>query len=645
MAQITPSTRPGPVLPSHARVQPLDVQDVQITGGYWHQLQELNGTVVIDHALAWMERVGWIDNFDAAREGRLPADRTGREFSDSEVYKLLEAMAWEIARTGSTALEEQFNAVVDRIAGAQESDGYLNTNFGRPGQEPRYSNMEWGHELYCYGHLIQAAVARGRTHGRDALVEIALRAADHVCQTFGPTGRQTICGHPEIEVALVELARYTGQEKYLRQAQLFLDRRGHGVLGEISFGPDYFQDDVPVPEASVLRGHAVRALYLTAGAIDAAVEGGDGTRVGVFEQQMARTVARRTYLTGGMGAHHEGESFGEDFELPPDRAYSETCAGIGAAMVSQRLLLATGAARHGDLIERVLYNVVSTCVAEDGRAFFYTNTLHKREPGSEVPHDELAPRAASSMRAPWFAVSCCPPNVARTLASLDAYVATKDDDGVQLQQYATSQIHTTLEDGCPVGLEVSTDYPHDGRVRVRITQDATRAWTLGLRVPAWAGGAAVLRAFGEETVAEAGYAQVRRQFRAGDEVLLDLPVQPRWTRADHRVDAVRGQVAVQRGPVVMCLESPDLGADVATALVETGQEPVERGSEVLVPVRTVTLGDSAWPYGPDGHDDGAAPLGDGAAPGAERLVPLVPYHSWGNRGPSTMRVWMPAAGE
>src|SRR5699024_462769 len=489
------------------------------------------------------------------------------------------------------------------------------------------------------------AVARGRTHGHDTLVEIALRAADHVCQTFGPTGRQTICGHPEIEVALVELARYTGQAKYLRQAQLSLDRRGHGVLGEISFGPDYFQDDVPAAEASVLRGHAVRALYLTAGAIDAAVESGDDTRVGVFEQQMDRTVARRTYLTGGMGAHHEGESFGEDFELPPDLAYSETCAGVGAAMVSQRLLLATGAARHGDLIERVLYNVISTCVAEDGQAFFYTNTLHKREPGSEVPRDELAPRAASSMRAPWFAVSCCPPNVARTLASLDAYVATKDADGVQLQQYATSQIHTTLDDGCPVGMEVSTAYPHDGRVRVRIAQDATRASTLGLRVPGWAGGAAMLRAFGEETVAEAGYAQVRRQFRAGDEVILDLPVQPRWTRADHRVDAVRGQVAVQRGPVVMCVESAALRADVATALVAIEGEPVEGGPEVLVPMRTVDLADTAWPYGPDGYDDGVAPRGDGCAAGAGRLVPLVPYHSWGNRGPSTMRVWMPAAGE
>src|SRR5699024_10309046 len=192
--------------------------------------------------------------------------------------------------------------------------------------------------------------------------------------------------------------------------------------------------------------------------------------------------------------------------------------------------------RHGDLIERVLYNVISTCVAEDGQAFFYTNTLHKREPGSEVPRDEIAPRAASSMRAPWLAVSCCPPNVARTLASLDAYVATKDADGVQLQQYATSQIRTTMDDGCPVGMKVSTDYPQQGRVQVRITEDATRAWTLGPRVRAWAGGAAVLHAFGEETVAEPGYVQVRREFRAGDEVILDLPVQPRWTRADHRVD-------------------------------------------------------------------------------------------------------------
>ncbi|HLS73229.1 MAG TPA: beta-L-arabinofuranosidase domain-containing protein, partial [Actinomycetaceae bacterium] len=355
-----------PVAPSTGVLRPLDLSEVQVTGGFWKDFQDLNASVMIRHAEDWMERVGWIGNFDAAVEGRLPADRKGREFADSDVYKLMEAMAWEIGRTGDAELEARFQALVDRIEPVQEADGYLNTHFGRPGQQPRYSDMEWGHELYCFGHLIQAAVARGRTHGRDRFVEIAIRAADHVCETFGPDGLDTVGGHPEIEPALAELARYTGDRKYLDQAKLFVERRGHGRLGEIWFGPEYFQEDLPVRDAEVLRGHAVRALYLAAGAIDVAVETGDDSLLKAVHGQMARTVARRTYLTGGMGAHHEGEAFGDDFELPADRAYSETCAGIGAAMVGQRLLLATGEATQADLIEKVMYNVVATSTAEDG---------------------------------------------------------------------------------------------------------------------------------------------------------------------------------------------------------------------------------------------------------------------------------------
>src|SRR5690625_508426 len=654
----TPTGPVTPVLPTRGVLSPLGLDEVQITGGYWADLQKLNSAVVIDHAEHWMERVGWIGNFDAAREGRLPGDRTGREFADSDVYKLMEAMAWEIGRTGDARLEERFQALTARILPVQEPDGYLNTHFGRPGQAPRYSDLENGHELYCYGHLIQAAVARLRTHGSDPFVEMALRAADHVCEVFGPGGLESIGGHPEIEPALVELARCTGEQKYLDQAALFLERRGHGRLGEIWFGPEYFQDDVPVREAEVLRGHAVRALYLTAGAVDAAVEREDGPLLEAVQRQMARTVARRTYLTGGMGAHHEGEAFGEDFELPADRAYSETCAGVGAAMVAHRLLLATGAGEHADLVERVLYNVVSTSLAEDGKAFFYTNTLHQRTPGRQTAADEVAPRAASSLRAPWFAVSCCPTNVARTLASLGAYLATKDDDGVQLQQLAQAQLSTTLADGCPVGLQVTTDYPHDGRIQIRVTEDATRPWTLKVRVPAWAQAGVVLRA-GAETISPAdGYLTLTRAFTAGDEVQLDLPMQPRWTFADPRVDAVRGQVAIERGPLVMCLESVDLGADVATATVEVTEPPVEADGQVLVPVRRIGMADPAWPYGAAGtvgaaqandaeHRSalagaGAAVVTDGS--GEPELVPLVPYHSWGDRGPSTMRVWIPVAG-
>jgi len=624
-----------PVSPSTGALRPLDLHEVRVTGGFWSDFQQLNATVMIRHAEDWMERVGWIGNFDAAVEGRLPADRQGREFADSDVYKLMEAMAWEIGRTGDAELEARFQALVDRIEPVQEEDGYLNTHFGRPGQKPRYSDMEWGHELYCFGHLIQAGVARGRTHGRDRFVEIAIRAADHVCETFGPDGLDTICGHPEIEPALAELARYTGERKYLDQARLFVERRGHGRLGEIWFGPEYFQEDVPVREAEVLRGHAVRALYLAAGAIDVAVETGDEELLGAVTRQMSRTVARRTYLTGGMGAHHEGEAFGDDFELPSDRAYSETCAGVGAAMVGERLLLATGDPVHADLVERVLLNVVATSPSEDGHGFFYTNTLHQREPGTTAATDEVAARAASSLRAPWFAVSCCPTNVARTVASFGTYVATADDDGVQLQQLATAEVRTTLPDGCPVALDVETDYPHDGRVRVTVREDATRPWTLRVRVPGWATAGAVLRVDGEETTVLPGYAEVRRAFRAGDVVELDLPVRARWTWADPRVDAVRGQVAVERGPLVMALESTDLGEDVNLAAVDVETAPVERDGQVLVRVRTAAPAEHDWPFPAEpAHPDTVADAG---------LVPLVPYHRWGNRGPSTMRVWIPQA--
>jgi uncharacterized protein len=363
-----------PVAPSRGRLRPLGLGEVRLTGGFWAELQHRNATAIIDHAEAWMERVGWIGNFDAAVEGRLPADRQGREFSDADVYKLMEAMAWELGRNHDAALELRFQALVDRIAPAQEPDGYVGTMFGRPGQAPRYSDLEWGHELYCFGHLIQAGVARARTAGEDGFVDLVRRAADHVCAEFGPDGRDQVCGHPEIEVALAELGRLTDETRYFEQARLFVERRGHGRLGPIGFGQAYFQDDVPVRDAEVLRGHAVRALYLAAGAVDVAVETHDDELLDRVATQFTNTIARRTYLTGGMGARHDGESFGDDHELPPDRSYSETCAGAASVMLAQRLLLATGEVANADLIERVLYNVVATSPADDGRAFFYTNT-------------------------------------------------------------------------------------------------------------------------------------------------------------------------------------------------------------------------------------------------------------------------------
>jgi DUF1680 family protein len=648
------STRPAgpagpaaPVVPTRGRLRPLGVGEVRITGGFWGGRQGVNATATLAHIEHWLERSGWLPNFDLAAAGVLPAGRRGREFTDSEIYKYLEALAWEIGRSGGDGLESRFRAIVARVAAAQEPDGYLNTNAGRPGQPERWVDLEWGHELYCLGHLFQAAVARERTRpgAGDGLLEVARRAADLVCEVFGPDGREAICGHPVIEPALAELGRLTGESRYVDQAALFVERRGQGTLPDVEFGRTYFQDDEPVRKATVLRGHAVRAGYLSAGAVDVAVERGDEELLDALATQWANTVARRTYVTGGQGSHHQDEAFGDDWVLPPDRAYSETCASVGSIMFSWRLLLARGLPRYADLVERTLFNVVATSPSRDGTAFYYANTLHQRRPGRPVPDDVPSPRASSSLRAPWFEVSCCAPNVARTLAGLAAYVATADDDGLQIHQYAPATIETTLADGRPVALDVETEYPADGVVRVRVRKAAGTPWTLSLRVPGWAEGARVtVRPAGEEARSDdvaPGTATVRRAFRAGDVVELHLPMAPRVGVPDPRIDAVRGCVVVERGPEVLCLESVDLAAatggrvrDVADVVVDAATPPRTVDGSVVVRLVPFATDTGAWPFGPAGATP-AAPVGEPVD------VPLVPYHEWAERGPSTMRVWLP----
>jgi len=622
-----------PVVPSSGRLRPLGLGEVRITGGFWASRQATNAHATLAHIERWLEREGWLANFDAAAAGTLPQGRTGREFSDSETYKLLEAMAWELGRDADPDLEARFDAIVERVAAAQEPDGYLHTNFGRPGQAPRYSDLEWGHELYCFGHLIQAAVARARTHGEDLLMEVARRVADHVCRVFGASGIPSVCGHPEIEPALVELYRVTGEARYLDQARLFLERRGNGVLADIEFGRAYFQDDVPLREATVLRGHAVRGTYLASGAVDLATETGDSALREAVSDQLRAAVARRTYLTGGMGSRHQDEAFGDDYMLPADRAYSETCAGIGSVMLSWRLLLADGDGSRADLIERTLFNVVATSPSAEGTAFYYANTLHQRELATVPDVERASPRASSSLRAPWFGVSCCPTNVARTFASLAAYVATTDDDGLQVHQYATSSIRTALPDGRRIEVDVETDYPSTGDVTVRVVGTTASRWALTLRVPGWAEGATV-EVDGEQRAAAPGSIRVTRTFAPGDVVRLHLPIEPRFTWPHPRVDAVRGCVAIERGPEVLCVESVDVpGVDHVDALrVDTSVPPTESDGRVTVRGTALQLRDGDWPYG------APTPL---AASSGELDIRLTAYHDWANRGPSTMRVWIP----
>jgi len=634
----------APADPSHGQVHPLGIDEVTITGGFWAQRQAVNGQATLAHIRRYLEREGWIANFDHAVTGGLPELRRGREFSDSEVYKYLEAVSWEIGRTGREDLEEDLRAVVARVGAAQEGDGYLNTHFGRAGQGARWSDLEWGHELYCLGHLFQAAVARERTRpgADDGLLAIAVKAADLVCRTFGEGGIESVCGHAEVETGLAELSRLTGNGRYLEQARLFIERRGTHVLSDIEWGRSYFQDDVPIREAQALRGHAVRANYLASGAVDVAVETSDADLLDRLASQWARTAARRTYITGGQGSRHQDEAFGDDWVLPNDRAYSETCAGVASIQHSWRLLLARSGAAYADLIERTLYNVVATSPSAEGTAFFYANTLYQRRPGVVADAESVSPRASSTLRAPWFEVSCCPPNVARTIASLASYLATTGGDGVQVHQFASCSVSTQLPDAAgTVAFDVTTEYPRDGRVVVTMTQAPGTPWTLSLRVPQWAAGARL--SVNDEAAQEVppGYAEVRREFRAGDVVTLDLPVAPRFTFPDHRIDATRGCVAVERGPEVLCVESHELaqagvtgpGDDLTSIYVDTSVAPRETDDGVVVAIVGGEDVEAGWPYA-----SVATPAREHIAP---RDVTLVPYRSWGNRGPSTMRVWIP----
>lgn len=627
----------GPVRPVSSRLTPLAQDEIRITGGFWGEKQSLNADTIIEHCRTWMERIGWIANFDRVADGTIESSHTGIEFVDSEVYKLLEAMAWELARKPSPELQSRFEGIVRRVAAVQDADGYLHTSFGRPGQRPRYSDLEWGHELYCFGHLIQAAVARLRTGHDDLLVSTARKLADHVYREFGPEGRNAICGHPEIETALAEFTRATGDDRYRDLAQLFLERRGHRTLKTTLFqGHEYFLDDTPVREATVLRGHAVRALYLSAGAVDIASDTADQQLLSAVQRQWDRTVARRTYITGGMGAHHQNEEFGHDYELPADRAYSETCAGIASVMLGWRLLLETGSAKYADLMERTLLNNVLASPREDGRAFYYTNTLHQRIPGEVLAQDELSERAEASMRAPWFEVSCCPTNVARTLASIHSYFATTDDDGIQLHQFADLDIATTTGNGQPVSLTVRTAYPLKGQVLITVLEEAHL--TLGIRIPSWARGAATASVNDEPVPVDGDYLTITHDFTPGSTVQISLPMEARIVFPSPRIDGIRGTAAIERGPLVLCLESVDLPehASFDDIAIDSHQIPqtTDDGATLTARLRQGGRWDD-WPY--------RAPSAN--ATDSTLDISLRPYYRWANRGPSAMRVWIPTTSD
>lgn len=651
-ANLSATTRPaltgagGPAAPSPGAtvaLRPVPFTGARITGGFWAARQDVNRAVAIPSGFDRLEQSGNLDNLRIAA-GKLTGEARGPIFMDSDVYKWLEAAAWEYGRRPSEGLLQAQRNVTAVVEAAQQDDGYLDSVVQiREGGE-RYRDLPWSHELYCAGHLFQAAVAQVRCTGGRELLNVATRLADHLVETFGQGLRHDVDGHPLVETALVELYRETGQTRYLELARYFVDARGHGLIEGYGKEPTYFSDRLPVREQTTVEGHAVRAVYLAAGATDVAVEAGDAELLDAVTAQFASMLASKTYLTGGLGSRWDGEAFGDPYELPSDRAYAETCAAIGGIQWAWRMLLATGEPVYADVAERMLFNGFLAGVSLSGSEYFYVNPLQLR--ADAHPDEERSPAHG---RRGWFDCACCPPNIMRLLASLDGYLATTDSGGIQLHQFAPSTV-TASVDGGQVELAVETDYPWDGRIQVRVVRCPKEEWSLSLRVPAWAEGATLAVDGVPEPAAAGTYASTRRSWRPGDVVELSLPMAVRLVQGSERVDTARGSLAIERGPLVYAVEQVDQGEEVLVddlTVDPGGPLTAAHRPELLGGVTTISFQGMAgrspresWPY-PVGGPASSAPL---TAAGTAVEVTAIPYFAWANRGVGPMRVWLPRAG-
>lgn len=655
-----------------AGVRMLPPEAVTLQGGFWGPLVERNRTVTIPAVLDLCDATGRTRNFLRAA-GRDATPFQGACYDDSDVYKAMEGAFLSLAQHPDPALEARMDRLVADIAAAQEADGYLYTiaTTGKRPPEERWKGEIGSHELYNLGHLFEAAVARARTSGKRDLLEVAMRAADLLVATFRPGGRGEAPGHPEVELALVKLAAETGRPQYLALAAYFLAVRGDAATHRL-YGPD-LQDHAPLEGQREAVGHAVRAAYLWAGAADVAMATGDPRWDDMLDAVWRDVVGRRMHLTGGIGAQPQNEGFGPPYQLPNAGAYLETCAAIANALWNQRQYMRHGDTAPLDVVERILFNGFLAGVSLSGDRFFYPNPL-ATDGWRRFNH-------GSRERVPWFACACCPPNVARFLPQIGALgVAWRPGvqgapDRVDVCQYAQGTATIPLPDG-PLLLSQRTEYPWDGQVDLEVqwpqppgAAAEPRRLTLALRVPGWVRSRPVpsdlYRDFERTELMprpvpslnlavngapfppafEGGWLLVTRAWSPGDRVSLQLPMEPRRVVAHPAVEADRGLVALERGPLVYCLEAVDQRTESGEPVwLPSAYLPDQAGMESErrpdLPGAPVVLLLEARRRVPADDDDAPA---RGAEPAFQAVA--IPYFLWANRGPGAMEVWIPRSRE
>jgi len=665
-------------------IAPVPFTAVKLTDAFWAPRIETNRTVTIPAIFEKCEETGRIDNFAIA--GKLmEGEYKGERYNDTDVYKTIEGASYSLMVRPDTELDRYLDGVIAKIAAAQEPDGYLYTpRTASPGKvqpgtgEERWAELAVSHELYNAGHLYEAAAAHFQATGKRSLLDVAIKNADLVARTFGEGSgkRQGFPGHQEIELALVKLYRLTGKRAYLDLAKYFLDQRGRGlVLRQYPPGNRFsiyndatqIQAHKPVLEQAEAVGHAVRLTYMASAMADVAALTGDKAFFEAVRRLWGNVVGRKMYLTGGIGARHDRERFGDDYELPNLTGYLETCASIGMAFWNHRMFLLTGEAAYLDVMERVMYNGVLSGVALDGTLFFYPNPLE-----SDGTYRFNKGRAE---RAPWFGVACCPGNVSRFLPSLPGYVYATRGDVLYVNMFVAGEARAELEERA-ISIRQETRYPWEGAVGIVIEPERAGEFAVHIRVPGWAKGRPVpsdLYGYGEES-AEAvsllvngepvaldmdkGFARVRRVWRRGDRIEVVFPMEARRVAAHPSVRDDAGFVAVERGPLVYCAEGPDNGGRALNIVLADGAalrpeaRPDLLGGLVALTGEALVAEPAAVTRVLEAHGSDAAADDEEEAPPASRrrlapgaaLTPhplvLIPYYAWAHRGPAEMSVWL-----
>jgi DUF1680 family protein len=620
----------------YAKLKSVPVAAVTIQEGFWSKRRRTNVEASIPSMYDELVAHGRMENF-LRIEGKSEAPQRGPVYSDSDLYKWTEAVGFALQTQDLPALRKTTDAVIRNIVAAQEPEGYLNTYYVQDRASMRMlpDVQTTGHELYNIGHLLQAAIAYYRATGDATLLDAGIKFVDGFLMPNygpGPSQKPIVAGHPEIEMALIELYRTTGNRKYLDLAGYILHGDTRIALKERQIV--YMYCGIPFTSRTKLEGHAVRAMYACCGATDYYLETGDVTYLKTLTHLWEDLVSHQLYVTGGVGARSEGEAFGDAYELPNARAYGESCAAIGNMMWNYRMLAATGDSRHADVMERALYNGINSGMSLDGRMYCYRNPL------------AFDPSTGDRIRNPWYDTTCCPPNLERTLASMPGYFYSTSPEGVYVHLYDNSELSWRLDSGNAIRVTQATRYPWEGRVLLRVAAAQPEEFTVFLRIPGWSKRSSVtVNGKRVDTVAPGQYLAIRRRWNGDDQMELNLDMQPQLLEANPAVVEDTGSVAVQRGPVVFCIEQLDQ-ADLKPeefpllSAVLSGQTTMKyepallEGVVVLTHSGLVDLGEASTAlYEP-------IPIGS-TSNSRKTSLRLIPYYAWANREPSAMKVWIP----